>query len=183
MGRKHGNERAEVELFQRSVGEVTPIRQDSIHPWSSKPAPIPAQRLADDAAVVREMAEGAFFDTGGAGTGEALLYKKPGVQDKVFRKLRRGQFAVSAELDLHGYTVQHARECLSDFLKQSLVRNLRCVRVIHGKGLGSKQGRPTIKSRIGGWLQQRQEVLAFCSARQQDGGAGALYVLLKNRRR
>ena len=138
--------------------------------------------MADEAAVIKEMAEG-FFDTEAAETGDELLYKKPGIQDKVFRKLRRGQFAIAAELDLHGFTVQHAKDCLSGFLKESVARNRRCVRIIHGKGLRSRQGRPTIKSRIGKWLQQRQEVLAYCSARQVDGGTGAIYVLLKNYRR
>ena len=180
-GKHPKSEQDETELFRRSVGDVTPVRQDRIHPSPDKPEPIAAQRLADEAAVIQEMAEG-FFDTEAAETGEELLYKTPGIQDKVFRKLRRGQFAVSAELDLHGYTVEHAKNCLSDFLRQCVKSNQRCVRVIHGKGLRSRQGRPTIKSRIGKWLQQRQEVLAYCSARQVDGGTGAIYVLLKNYR-
>ena len=173
--------RDEAGLFRRSVGEVTPVRQDKVHPQPDKTAPIAAQRLADEAAALKEMAEG-FHDTEAAETGDELLYKTPGVQDKVFRKLRRGQFAVNAELDLHGYTVEHARDCLSDFLKQCVKRDQRCVRIVHGKGLRSRQGRPTIKSRIGKWLQQRQEVLAYCSARQVDGGTGALYVLLRKSR-
>ncbi len=181
-GKKPVYERDETDLFRRSVGEVTPVRQDKVHPQAKKPAPIATQRLADEAAVIKEMAEG-FFDTEAMETGDELLYKKQGIQDKVFRKLRRGQFAISAELDLHGYTVQHAKDCLSEFLKQCIIRNQRCVRIIHGKGLRSRQGRPTIKSRIGKWLQQRQEVLAYCSARQVDGGTGAIYVLLKNSQR
>ena len=172
----------ESELFRRSVGEVTPVTDDRAIPQARKPAPVATQRIADEAAVVKEMAEG-FFDTEAAETGDELLYKKPGIQDKVFRKLRRGQFAVAAELDLHGYTVQHAKDSLSGFLRECITRNRRCVRIIHGKGLRSRQGRPTIKSRIGKWLQQRQEVLAYCSARQVDGGTGAVYVLLKNYRK
>ena len=171
----------EYELFRRSVGDVTPVANDRVIPQTRKPAPEATQRMADEAAVIKEMAEG-FFDTEAAETGDELLYKKPGIQDKVFRKLRRGQFAIAAELDLHGYTVQHAKDSLSDFLKECITRNRRCVRIIHGKGLRSRQGRPTIKSRIGKWLQQRQEVLAYCSARQVDGGTGAIYVLLKNYR-
>lgn len=171
----------ENELFRRSVGDVTPVTNDRVIPQTRKPAPEATQRMADEAAVIKEMAEG-FFDTEAAETGDELLYKKPGIQDKVFRKLRRGQFAVAAELDLHGYTVRHAKDSLSDFLRECITRNRRCVRIIHGKGLRSRQGRPTIKSRIGKWLQQRQEVLAYCSARQVDGGTGAVYVLLKNYR-
>lgn len=171
----------EVALFRESVSGVTPVKYDRVQPQSNKPAPEATQRIADEAAVLKEMAEG-FFDTEAAETGDELLYKTPGIQDKVFRKLRRGQFAIAAELDLHGFTVQQAKDCLSDFLKESVARNRRCVRIIHGKGLRSRQGRPTIKSRIGKWLQQRQEVLAYCSARQVDGGTGAIYVLLKNYR-
>ncbi len=172
----------EIELFRRSVGDVTPIKYDKVQQQPDKPAPEAVQRMADEAAVVKEMADG-FFDTEAAETGDELLYKRSGIQDKVFRKLRRGQFAISEELDLHGFRVQDAKDSLSDFLKQCINRNRRCVRIIHGKGLRSKQGRPTIKSLIGKWLQQRQEVLAYCSARQVDGGTGAIYVLLKNYQR
>ena len=171
----------EAELFRRSVGPVTPVKQDKAQLPRDKPEPVAAQRIADETAVIKEMVEG-FFDTEAMETGDELLYQRAGIQDKVFRKLRRGQFAIAAELDLHGYTIQHAKESLSDFLKQCLMRNHRCVRIIHGKGLRSKQGRPTIKSLIGKWLQQRREVLAYCSARQVDGGTGAIYVLLKNYR-
>ena len=146
------------------------------------PRPEAAQRMADEAAVIKEMAEG-FFDEEAMETGDELLYKRPGIQDKVFRKLRRGNSQPPRELDLHGLTVTIAKESLSGFLKQCVNRNHRCVRIIHGKGLRSKQGRPTIKSLIGKWLQQRQEVLAYCSARQVDGGTGAIYVLIKNSRR
>ncbi len=172
----------EIELFRRTVGDVTPIKSDKVQQQQDKPAPEAVQRMADEAAVVKEMADG-FFDTEAAETGDELLYKRSGIQDKVFRKLRRGQFAISEELDLHGFRVQDAKDSLSDFLKQCINRNRRCVRIIHGKGLRSKQGRPTIKSLIGKWLQQRQEVLAYCSARQVDGGTGAIYVLLKNYQR
>ncbi len=175
-------EHSELELFRRSVGDVTPIKYDKVDQQPDKPAPEAVQRMADEQAVIKEMADG-FFDTEAAETGDELLYKRSGIQDKVFRKLRRGQFAVSEELDLHGFRVQDAKDSLSDFLKQCINRNRRCVRIIHGKGLRSKQGRPTIKSLIGKWLQQRQEVLAYCSARQVDGGTGAIYVLLKNYQR
>ncbi len=182
MKRYRKSDRDDTDLFRRAVGEVTPVRQDRAQPGPDKPPPVAAQRRADDTTVAQEMAQG-FFDTEAMETGDELLYQRAGVQDKVFRKLRRGQFAVAAELDLHGYTVQHAKESLSDFLKLCLTRNQRCVRIIHGKGLRSKQGRPTIKSLIGKWLQQRREVLAYCSARPMDGGTGALYVLLKNYRK
>ena len=172
----------EIELFRRSVGDITPVKQDKVQRQPDQPAPIPKQRIADEAAVIKEMADG-FFDVEAMETGDELLYKRPGIQDKIFRKLRRGQFATSAELDLHGLTVDIARDSLAAFLKQCVIRNHRCVRIIHGKGLRSKQGRPTIKSLIGKWLQQRQEVLAYCSARQVDGGTGAIYLLLKNSRK
>ena len=155
----------ELELFRRSVGDVTPIKYDKVDQQPDKPAPEAVQRMADEAAVVKEMADG-FFDTEAAETGDELLYKRSGIQDKVFRKLRRGQFAISEELDLHGFRVQDAKDSLSDFLKQCINRNQRCgsstakvcaqnradqrrdgaagtvEELIHGKGLRSKQGRP-----------------------------------------
>jgi DNA-nicking Smr family endonuclease len=94
------------------------------------------------------------------------------------RKLRRGQFSSRAELDLHGLRSEEARRTVAEFLHAARERNLRCVRIIHGKGRGSGARGPVLKQKLGSWLRQRSEVLAFCSARPADGGSGALYVLL-----
>jgi DNA-nicking Smr family endonuclease len=112
-------------------------------------------------------------------TGDELIYLRPGIGSGVLRKLRRGQFSVGAELDLHGKTVSEARDALALFLKESQTFGIRCVRIIHGKGLGSRHGRPVIKGKLDRWLRMRDEVIAFSSARPIDGGTGAVYVLLR----
>lgn len=112
-------------------------------------------------------------------TGEELLYCRNGVQNSVMRKLRRGHYRLEAELDLHRMTAAQAHLALIDFIARCRRRELRCVRVIHGKGLGSKDRRPVLKGRVNQWLRQWNDVLAFCSARPCDGGSGATYVLLR----
>ncbi|MBK9130567.1 MAG: Smr/MutS family protein [Gammaproteobacteria bacterium] len=108
-----------------------------------------------------------------------LDYTRPGLQHGVMRKLRRGQFPVDAELDLHGMTATIARRELYAFLERCRTAAARCVLIIHGKGLSTPDRRPVLKSGVNAWLRQRDDVLAFCSARPRDGGTGALYVLLR----
>jgi DNA-nicking Smr family endonuclease len=168
----------ELSLFRESVGFVHPIRQDSAHCPKTKPAPVPAQRVADERQAVRDMAMG-LHDTEILETGDGLYFKRDGVQSRLFQKLKRGQFRLESELDLHGMTIAVAKEAICAFLAKAQQRNWRCVRIIHGKGYGSAKGVPVLKSKVNNWLQQRDDVLAFCSARQVDGGTGAIYVLLK----
>ena len=167
-----------LSLFRETVGFVHPVRQDSAHCPTTKPAPVPAQRVADERQVVRDMALG-LHETEILETGDGLYFKRDGVQSRLFQKLKRGQLKLESELDLHGMTIAVAKEAVAIFLTKARQTNWRCVRIIHGKGYGSPKGVPVLKSRINNWLQQRDEVLAFCSARQIDGGTGAVYVLLK----
>src|SRR6185437_4036514 len=109
---------------------------------------------------------------------EALCYRGAGVQDVVWRRLRRGSYRIGAELDLHGFNRERAYVALTQFIGDCQRRDIRCIRVIHGKGLGSPNTRPVIKSLLDSWLRRRRDVLAFCAARPHDGGAGAAYVLL-----
>ena len=175
----------ESELFRNAVGPVTPVKQDRVHYQPPKPKPKRLPREPESFSDVEfpETTTG-FADAEETQTEgqmeELLTYQGPGVQRRIFQKLRRGQRPAEAELDLHGMKVEDAKESLAIFLAQCARQNRRSVRIIHGKGKRSAQGRPTIKSLIGGWLRQRREVLAYCSARPQDGGAGALYVLLKS---
>lgn len=169
------NERA---LFREAVKDVRPLRADRREPGGRRPAPVPRQREQDDAQVLRDMLSDAV-DPAELETGEELLFARPGLQHGVLRKLRRGQFSIEAELDLHGLTAAEAREALAGFLN---ARPGRCVRIIHGKGNSSAGRLPVLKGKVNHWLRQRQEVLAFCSARPVDGGTGALYVLLGRKR-
>ena len=111
-------------------------------------------------------------------TGEELVFAREGVQSGVLRKLRRGQYRVQAEIDLHGLTVPEAKEELRTFLAHALERHIRCVRVVHGKGLRSGHRGPVLKGAVSSVLRRVGPVLAYVSARQVDGGTGALYVLL-----
>ena len=169
----------DVDLFRRSVGEVDPIKHDGFYIKSRKPRPIPRQTRADEQAVIAELAREIPSLETTIETGEELQFKRPGLQNRQFQKLCRGQFRIQAELDLHGMTIATARQALVAFLGGVRAKGQSCVRIIHGKGRGSRDGRPVLKGKLQGWLRQRNDVLAYCSARPMDGGTGAVYVLLK----
>lgn len=166
------------ELFRQAVGPVKPLRCDRIEPTPHHPSPIPRFTLADEQQVVVDMLSD-YFEPADLETGEELYYRREGVQQAVLRKLRRGQYQVGAALDLHGLTVAAAKDALAIFLQRARRDNLTCTRIIHGKGNRSRHRGPVLKQKINHWLRQRDEVLAFCSARPMDGGTGAIYVLLR----
>jgi DNA-nicking Smr family endonuclease len=178
MDRKRKDNDEDARLFRESVGEVRPLTHDLAEVAAPRPAPIPRQRLRDERAVLREMAAG-LYDAAEIETGDELVFARPGIQLTLMRKLRRGQFAIEAELDLHGYTVADAREALFLFLHDARASGRRCVRVVHGKGNGSQGRQPVLKGKVNHWLRQIDAVLAFASTRPVDGGTGAVYVLLK----
>jgi DNA-nicking Smr family endonuclease len=169
---------SDSELFRTSVGEVAMIKHDRADLSTRKPLPIPLQRHADEQAVLKSITESPFMVMD-VETGDELFFKRSGVQQRVMEKLRHGQFAIEKELDLHGMTVNDAESALKRFLVHCQQNQYRCVRIIHGKGLGSKDKKPVIKNRLNQWLQKNDSILAFCSARPVDGGTGAVYVLLK----
>jgi len=113
--------------------------------------------------------------------GEEIAFRRPGLPERTFRQLRRGHFRIEAEADLHGLNVDRAKFLLREFICESAAYGLGCVRVIHGKGLGSGPGGPVLKGNVQRWLMQWEEVLAFVTARARDGGSGAVYVLLRRR--
>jgi DNA-nicking Smr family endonuclease len=170
----------EVELFRASVSDVTPLPgHGRARPERPLPRPIPAQRLRDNRQTLEESLSLQDPWDAGIETGEELSYLRNGVGAQVLRKLRRGHWVIQDELDLHGLTVKEAHALLVSFLNRCIRRGLRCVRVIHGKGLRSKNREPVLKRKVAGWLMQREEILAYCQARQADGGGGAVMVLLK----
>ncbi len=173
------NDEKEAQLFRRAMADVRPIRKTrDTEPKRTRPSPVPRQRDADEAAVLRELLN-QEMDPTELETGEELLFSRAGVQHRTMRKLRRGQYGIQEELDLHGMTVPMAREALRSFLAECRVRQLRCVRIIHGKGNRSSNRGPVLKRKVDLWLRQWDEVIAFASARPFDGGTGAVYVLLK----
>lgn len=175
-------ESRERELFARTVGPVQPLKPAAstvAHRSRPRPPPLPRQRELDEAAVLVEALSDEFDVESLLETDEALSFRRRGIGPEVVRKLRRGVWAIQAQLDLHGLRRDAARERLGDFLRAAARDGLRCVRVIHGKGNGSPGREPVLKSRVRNWLVQKNEVLAFTQARASDGGQGALMVLLR----
>jgi DNA-nicking Smr family endonuclease len=171
---------AERDLFQRAAGAVQPLRRHGrVHHIPEPPAPIAVQRQLDDQRVLQESISDEFDTSTLLEVDEALSFRRPGIGIDVARKLRRGYWSIQGEVDLHGLRSDDAREALSAFLRDALTRGLRCVRVVHGKGLGSPGKMPVLKGKVHGWLVQKSEVLAFVQARGDEGGAGAVVVLLK----
>jgi DNA-nicking Smr family endonuclease len=167
-------------LFRQHLGGVTPLLHDRAEPPGLSPAPVPRLTRADERQVLQDMVSD-YFEPAEIETGEELQYCSEGLQQSVLRKLRRGQFRFSAVLDLHGLTAAGAHQVLTEFLCMARRESLTCVRIIHGKGNGSRHRGPVLKTKVNQWLRQRAEVLAFCSARPVDGGTGAVYVLLRRR--
>ena len=164
-------------LFRDAVGEVRPVSAKRLHLTGPRPRARARFTRMDEASVLAESL------TGGpehleVEAGEELSYLRPGVTPAVLRKLRRGGYAVQAEMDLHGLTSNEARTALREFMAECLTLDLRCVRIIHGKGLRSGDRGPVLKTSVNRWLRQWNEVLAFCSAPRRDGGTGAIYVLI-----
>jgi DNA-nicking Smr family endonuclease len=170
----------ELHLFSRSVGAVIPLprQHNKQAPTKPKPLPLPRQRDMDEASVLREALSDDFDVESLLDTDAALSFRRRGVGPEVTRKLRRGVWAIQAQLDLHGLRRDAAREQLSQFFREAQKQGLRCVRVIHGKGNGSPGREPVLKAKVRSWLVQKNEVMAFAQARASDGGHGALLVLL-----
>ena len=163
--------------------DVTPIGEHgrAVHP-RKKIAPIARQRLRDEQqALTESLSDHSTWDIG-TETGEELVYIRDGLQSQTLRKLRRGHWVIQRELDLHGHSTEEARSAVAAFMRACLRDGARCIRIVHGKGLRSKNREPVLKNKVGNWLRQRDEVLAFCQARQNDGGSGAVIVLLKSGR-
>ncbi|HJV63193.1 MAG TPA: Smr/MutS family protein [Albitalea sp.] len=173
-------DKRERELFARSVGPVLPLRH-AARAVLERPRvhPHPRQRERDEAAVLHEAISDEFDVETLLDTDDALSFRRRGIGIEVVRKLRRGVWAIQAQLDLHGLRRDEAREQLAGFLRDADRRGLRCVRVIHGKGNGSPGREPVLKSKVKSWLVQKAEVIAFAQARASDGGHGALLVLLR----
>ncbi|MDG1383421.1 MAG: Smr/MutS family protein [Burkholderiaceae bacterium] len=170
----------EQQLFAFSIGAVKPIKDSGRVPAPpSQVTPRPLQRESDDSAVMAEALSDEFDVTSLLETDDALSYRRSGIGDDVLKKLRGGHWALQGQIDLHGLRTDEARSDLADFLRAAVRKGWRCVRVVHGKGLGSPGKTPILKAKTHRWLVKKKEVLAFVQARGCDGGAGALMVLLQ----
>jgi DNA-nicking Smr family endonuclease len=177
---QEARERRERELFARSVGPVHGLKDRGLADLDRpRPLPEPQQRALDEQSVLREAISDEFDVETLLDTDEALSFRRLGVGPEVVRRLRRGDWVIQAQIDLHGLRRDEAREQLAAFLREAVKQGLRCVRVVHGKGNGSPGREPVLKAKVKTWLVQKNEVIAFTQARASDGGNGALVVLLR----
>ncbi|WP_367065842.1 Smr/MutS family protein [Oryzisolibacter sp. LB2S] len=177
--------RAERHLFADAVGAVLPLKGQAERHWHQPrpPEPQPVQRALDEQSVLRESLSDDFDVSTLLDVDDQLSFRRPGMGLDVTRRLRAGHWSIQRQLDLHGLRRDEAREALGEFIRLAHRTGLRCVRIVHGKGLGSPGRTPVLKGRVQAWLVQKKEVLAFVQARAADGGAGALVVLLAPGRR
>ncbi len=165
--------------FLEAVRGVTPLAKPCPVPVAGRTSPHPAQRERDNRAVLDESLADRIDIESLLETDASLSYRRAGISADTLRKLRRGFWVVQADLDLHGHRVAEAHQALGAFLHEARQQGKRCVRIVHGKGHGSRNGIPILKAKVRAWLARRNDVIAFCQARPADGGAGALLVLLK----
>ena len=170
------------QLFREAIGPVRPLPEPPAPPQRPKPAPRPRQREHDEAEAVRDLQQRPF-DASLAEPGEPLSFRRPGFPDRLFRRLKRGEFAVEDEIDLHHLRVAEAEAVLREFLAHAHQVDQHCVRIIHGKGLNSAFGTPVLKLMVDRTLGQRGDVLAYVSAPARQGGTGAVLVILSSRER
>ncbi len=169
---------AERELFRAAVADAVPLVSEKVH---FEPPPVPAiarSRERDEAAVLAESLAPQPLEVLLEG-GDELAYLSAGLPRSVLKDLRRGRWVTQAEVDLHGLNRDEARDMLMEFVATCLLRRQRCLRIVHGKGLGSPGREPVLKELVRRWLANRPEVLAYCQAPAADGGAGAVLVLLR----
>lgn len=167
----------DISAFRDAMNGVKPLKRRSTLPERPKPAPKARFSRQEHQEVLHESLHSPF-DPADLETGEELVFLRPGIRADLLRRLRRGQFAVESEIDLHGLTRHSAHEALRQFIGESVARGLGCVRVIHGKGRGSGPRGPVLKHIVNRWLRRMDDVAAFATARPVDGGTGAVYVLL-----
>jgi DNA-nicking Smr family endonuclease len=179
--RLEAERRAEAErnLFTRAVGQVQPIAAKP-RVQVNIPAPVPRrlQQDIDDAAALQESMSDEFDVSTLLDVDDQMSFRRPGIGTDVTRKLRKGEWSIQGQIDLHGLRSDEARNAVGQFIRDAKRMGWRCVRVVHGKGLGSPGKEPVLKSKVQRWLVQKNEVLAFVQAKPADGGAGALVVLL-----
>ena len=171
---------AQRNLFQAAVGKVKRMPDRGLADLTpAPPAPIPKQQQLDEQAAYQEAISDEVDVTTLLDTDDQLSFRRPGVGADVTQKLRKGKWSIQKQIDLHGLRSDEARETLTAFIREAHKQGIRCVRVVHGKGLGSPGKSPVLKEKVHRWLVQKTEVVAFVQAQPAQGGAGALVVLLQ----
>ena len=166
-------------VFLQAIKGARPLNIDVPFTEKPRPQPIAKQFIRDEKQALKDSLSDDFYPAHELESGEELLYLRAGQSPDVLSKLRRGFWVVQAQIDLHGLISDEAREYVAEFLSSCKKRNIRCVRIVHGKGLGSRNREPVLKHKLRNWLMQKDEVIAYAQAKPEDGGSGAVIVLLK----
>ena len=170
---------ADKNLFARAIGKVAPLPvHNKAHLPRTPREPVATQLQKDEAKVIQDSLSDEFDVSTLLDTDDALSFRRPSVGTEVTRKLRKGEWAIQREIDLHGLRSDEARLALTTFIREAHKHGIRCIRVVHGKGLGSPGKTPVLKSKVHSWLVQKNQVMAFVQAKPAEGGAGALFCLL-----
>ena len=168
-------------LFREAIGEVRRLEAPPSVPERPRPSPRPRMRELDEALALRQSRQTGWFEAT-IDAAEALAYRRDEVPEKVLKALKRGQYSIGGELDLHQMRAAEAERWLREFLAESRAGGHACVRIIHGKGLRAAAGGSVLKALVDRMLRQRADVLAFASAPEAMGGTGAVLVLLARKR-
>lgn len=171
----------EFSLFQEMMGDVKPIKQDIVTPLTSPHKATESQLARKEAAQALSETDPDFLSLDNAPLlqpDDIIEFKRDGVQDGVYRKVRLSKYEIQARLDLHKRTLKQARDEVLHFLKQCQKMDVRFAVIVHGKG--AKSNPPAlVKSHVAQWLPQIKEVMCVHSAKAQHGGSGAVYILLR----
>ena len=164
-------------LLAEQLPGVNRLKQDKIAPYRPPLDPTPKQRLLDNKRVLEELLEEAD-ETTSFESGDELRFLRDGYSSRLLKKLRRGDYAIQDELDLHGLNAGAAKQETHGFINECARDNVRAIRIVHGKGRNSAGRSPVLKNMVLGWLGKNKYVIAVCSTPANDGGTGAVYVLL-----
>ncbi len=170
---------SDASLFQAEIKNTRPLNIEVPFTEKTYPKPIAKQFIRDEKQALKDSLSDDFYPLHELESGEELLYLRSGQSPDVLSKLRRGFWVVQAHIDLHGLISDEARQYVAEFLSDCKKRSIRCVRIVHGKGLGSRNREPVLKNKLRHWLIQKDEVIAYAQAKPEDGGSGAVIVLLK----
>jgi len=171
-------EKHEQDLFQDAMSGVSPLSHDKTFYEEEKPKPKRIRHIEEEEFVFHDPLSDEL-EVEETESEDILSFCESGIQKSVFRKLRGGNYRISDELDLHGFTIKQAKQILVFYLQEAVQFEGCCIRIIHGKGKRSGSNKPVLKTQVNHWLIEHERVLAFHSAKSKDGGTGALYVLLR----
>jgi len=169
---------SDEDIMKQLLGQgVRPLKQDKIKPYRKPADTTPRQRLLDNQRVMEELLEESD-ESASYESGDELKFLRSGHSTRLLKKLRRGDYAIQDELDLHGLIASEAKQDTHAFVNECARENVRAVRIVHGKGRNSAGRTPVLKNMLIGWLSKNKHVIAVVSTPANDGGTGAVYVLL-----